>query len=188
MRLSSARQQRQRIRTRRLTIAFPNADTPAIHRGVAAVSNPRRPVSIVVVRWALVGLLLIAAACDTRAPASPSPWPPRLQTQPPPSSLPPPPLPAPGTLPASAPPLSGASTTYVYSADLDRPASGVTRASRFVLYDSGAFSFRYDTLPGGPYAGSYQQEEGRIVFDFGPITLALRVDSRKPRPRSWARS
>jgi hypothetical protein len=36
-----------------------------------------------------------------------------------------------------------------------------------VLYNNSAFSLRYESLGEGLYAGSYQQEAGRIIFDFG---------------------
>jgi len=36
-----------------------------------------------------------------------------------------------------------------------------------VLYNNGAFSFRYEAFAGVAYTGSYRQEDGRILFDFG---------------------
>src|SRR5262245_53990291 len=104
-----------------------------------------------VVRFgALVGLLVFCVACDAQRPTAPSP---------PPSSTPP-------TAPPSGPPLSGPSTTYHFSAPLDRPVIYAT-TTKYMLYNNGAFSLRYDDAPGVAYTGSYRQEDGRILFDFG---------------------
>jgi len=62
--------------------------------------------------------------------------------------------------------LSGPSTSYHFSAKLDRPVRDFTSTSRYVLYDNGAFSLRYESLGEGAYTGSYRQEDGRIIFDF----------------------
>jgi hypothetical protein len=70
--------------------------------------------------------------------------------------------------------LSGPSTTYHFIAPLDRPVIYAT-TTKYVLYNNGAFSLRYDDAPGVAYTGSYQQEDGRIVFDFG-------ADGRGPAP------
>jgi len=63
--------------------------------------------------------------------------------------------------------LSGPSRSYHFSAPLDRPVYDFTLASRYVLYDNGAFSLRYESLGEGAYTGSYRQEDGHILFDFG---------------------
>jgi hypothetical protein len=63
--------------------------------------------------------------------------------------------------------LSGPSTTYHFSAPLDRPVSGYTQTSKYLLHNNGAFSLRYEALGEGAYTGSYRQEDVRIVFDFG---------------------
>jgi hypothetical protein len=65
--------------------------------------------------------------------------------------------------------LSGPSTTYHFSAPLDRPlvVDSYTPTSKYVLYNNGAFSLRYDDALGVAYTGSYRQEDGHILFDFG---------------------
>jgi len=103
----------------------------------------------------LIGLLVLCAACDApRTTAPTSIFPPRSST---PS---PPPMPP-------EPPLSGPSTTYHFSAPLDYQVRGFTSTSSYVLYDNGAFSLRYESFDEGTYTGSYRQEDGRIIFDFG---------------------
>src|SRR5262245_4020971 len=96
----------------------------------------------------LVGLLVFCVACG--GPRSPS-APPTAPTTP---------------APPSGPPLSGPSTTYHFSAPLDRPVRSYTPMSKYVLYNNGAFSLRYEALGEGAYTGSYRQEDGRILFDF----------------------
>ena len=100
----------------------------------------------------LVGLLVFCVACDGR-PTAPGSLPPRPSTFPTPLT---PPL----------PPLSGPSTTYHFLAPLDYPlvSGSHTPTSKYVLYDNGAYSFRYESL-GVTYTGSYQREDGRIIFD-----------------------
>jgi hypothetical protein len=44
-----------------------------------------------------------------------------------------------------------------------------------VLYNNGAFSLRYEGPDAVAISGSYRQEDGRIVFDFG-------ADGRGPAP------
>ena len=102
----------------------------------------------------LIGLLVCCGACDARPTAPSSLFRPAATTRP--TEPPPPAAPRP-----PAPPLSGPSITYEFSAPLDYPVREFTRASTFVLYENGAFSFL------GSYTGSYQQEDGRIIFDFG---------------------
>ena len=108
-------------------------------------------------RWrALVGLVVFSVACDAQRPTAPSP---------PPSSA----VPTSPTAPAPSPgpPLSGPSTTYHFSAPLDSPVRSYTPTSKFVLYDNGAFSLRYEAFAGDGYSGSYQQQDGSVIFDFG---------------------
>jgi len=90
------------------------------------------------------------------APSALLPQPPI--SQPPPSAPPAPP-------PPQQPPLPGPTTTYVFSEPLGYPVSGYTRASKYVLYDSGAFALEYAGFE-RPYAGAYRLENGRISFDF----------------------
>jgi len=104
---------------------------------------------------ALVGLLVFCVACGAQPGPSTAPTPPAPPTAPTP---PPPP---------SGPPLSGPSTTYHFSAPIDRAVSSYTTASTYMLYNNGAFSLRYEAFPGVAYTGSYRQEDGRILFDFG---------------------
>ena len=102
----------------------------------------------------LVGLLVFCGACGEQTSTAPTPAA-RL-----------------------GPPLSGPSTTYHFSAPLDRPlvVDSYTPTSKYVLYNNGAFSLRYDEArAGGPYTGSYRQEDGRILFDFG-------ADGKGPTP------
>lgn len=100
----------------------------------------------------LVGLLVFCVACGA---------------QPGPSTAPTPLAPAPTPpAPPSGPPLSGPSTTYHFSAPLDRSVRSYTPTSKYVLYNNGAFSLRYEAFGGGAYTGSYRQEDGRILFDF----------------------
>jgi hypothetical protein len=103
----------------------------------------------------LVGLLVSCVACGAQPGPSTAPTP--LATSPAPTPPAPP----------SGPPLSGPSTSYHFSAPLDRPVRGYTLTSKYVLYNNGAFSLRYEALGEGAYTGSYRQEDGRILFDFG---------------------
>ena len=123
---------------------------------------------------ALVGLLAFCVACDAPRPTAPSSLfaPPLTSSVPPTAPAPPPP----------GPPLSGPSTTYHFSASLDYPVRGFTSTSSYVLYDNGAFSLRYESLGDGTYAGSYRQDDGRIIFDFG----ADRIGSQGDQPEAIA--
>ena len=94
---------------------------------------------------ALVGLLVFCVACGAQPGPSTGPTPPA---------------------PPSGPPLSGPSTTYHFSAPLDRSVRSYTPTSKYVLYNNGAFSLRYEAFGGGAYTASYRQEDGRILFDF----------------------
>ena len=106
---------------------------------------------IATVRFGKLGSLLVfCVACGT---------------QPGPSTALTPTAPTPPA-PPSGPPLSGPSTTYHFSAPLDRSVSSYTPTSKYVLYDNGAFSLRYEALDGGAHTGSYRQEDGHILFDF----------------------
>ena len=105
---------------------------------------------------ALLAFLVFPVACTER-PTTPS-------ALLPPISQPPPGQPAP-----EQPPLTGPKTTYVFSAPLSYPVRGYTTASRYVLYDNGAFTFEYAPYTTTtPSLGVYQQENGRLSFDFGP--------------------
>jgi hypothetical protein len=53
--------------------------------------------------------------------------------------------------------------TLVFSGPLSYPVSDFTTRSKYVLYDNGAFWL--DLV--SPFLGVYQQENGRVHFDFG---------------------
>ena len=50
---------------------------------------------------------------------------------------------------------------------MGRSPSRFTLTSSYVLYDNSAFALRYEGLAEGTFTGSYRQEDGRIIFDFG---------------------
>jgi hypothetical protein len=97
----------------------------------------------------LLGFLVFSVACSNgNLPTAPSPRP----TQPPPT--------------VGVPPLIGPADIYLFSATLPPyPVRPYTTASKYVLYDNGAFSLRYAS-PGGEYVGTYRQENGLISFRF----------------------
>ena len=112
---------------------------------------------------ALLAFLVFSGACDR--PTFPS----LFSPQPPSSSQPPPagqPQPSPTPPPIEQPPLTGPGTTYVFSGPLSYQVSGFTTASKYVLYDNGAFALQYASFS-NPYPGVYRQENGGISFDFG---------------------
>ena len=102
----------------------------------------------------LVGLLVFCVACGGEPGSLTAPTPPARP---------------------SGPPLSGPSTAYHFSAPIDRPVHSYTLTSNYVLFNNGAFALLYAALGGGPYTGSYQREDGRILFDFG-------ADGKSPTP------
>ncbi len=108
----------------------------------------------------LVGLLVFSVACDAQRPTLPSSF--YSSTAPTPPITPPTPPARP-----PAPPVSGPSTSYSFSGPLEHPVSDFTKMSRYVLYNSGAFSLRYEGPVAGELVGSYRQEAERIIFDFG---------------------
>jgi hypothetical protein len=99
-------------------------------------------------------LIVLSGACNSpEHVVAPSP----LPTPPPTTAPAPPPL----------PPAIGPARAYSFKTSLDVPVRDFTKSSRYVLYDSGAFSLRYEALGEGAYTGSYRQEDRRIFFDFG---------------------
>jgi hypothetical protein len=108
-------------------------------------------VSTFVRRAALAGVLALFMACGDGDQFT-APTLPRPVAAPVPSPLP------------SDPPLSGATTTYQFSAPLSYHVSPWTERSSFVLYESGAFSLQYEAFE--PYLGAYQREGNRITFAF----------------------
>jgi hypothetical protein len=118
---------------------------------------------------ALVGLVVFCVACDPQQPT------PLGRSAPPTAPTPP--------APPSGPPLSGPSTTYHFSAPLDKPVSSYTQTSSFVLYNNGAFAIRYEEV--GAY-GSYRQEDASILFDLAADGKARSSAGRTLSERSTA--
>ena len=119
----------------------------------------------------LIGMLLTSIACsDAKSSTAPGPLAtPLFQTYEPPPPPPPP------------PPLSSPATTYVFSGPLSYSVSDYTVASRYVLYQNGAFMavFRYSLPDEGHVVGSYAQKDGNLTFRFvggGSASATLRGD------------
>ena len=110
------------------------------------------------------GLILVAlallAGCGSSVPTSPTDV---HQTTPAPSATPPP--------TTNFPPLSGASRTFVYGGTPSDPVGNDTKASRFVLYDNGAFVLQYVAL-GSQYRGKYTEANGVISFEWEGWSVA----------------
>src|SRR5262245_47123339 len=118
-------------------------------------------------RGAVVVLVVLPASCGGSGPTSPTG-----------TSQPPAPSPAPPP-PSTFPPMSGASRTFIFDRELSDPVRDYTKASRFVLYDNGAFVLQYVSLP-AEYRGGYTEVNGVIAFDFGSpwrATGTLKGDS-----------
>src|SRR5687768_11605681 len=97
---------------------------------------------------AVVLLLVFFIACGNSAPTS--------------STVTGQPRAVPSTTPApptTFPPLTGPARTFIFDRQLSYPISHYTRASRFVLYDNGAFALQYASL-GGDYRGGYTEANG----------------------------
>jgi hypothetical protein len=77
------------------------------------------------------------------------------------------------------PSLTGPSRTFVYDHDGLFPVSNVTKTSRFVLYDSGAFVLHFESA--GDSDGAYTDTNGAIAFEWKngqwTATGALKGDS-----------
>jgi hypothetical protein len=135
-----------------------NSTLPILHGRWVTFGIPisiRSLVMIATVRFGtLVGLLVFCVACDAQRPTAPS------------ATLDAPTAPTPPA-PPSGPSLSGPSITYHFIAPLDYPVRSFTPTSRYVLYNNGAFSLRYEALGEVAYTGRYRQEDGRFIFDFG---------------------
>ncbi len=58
---------------------------------------------------------------------------------------------------------SGPATTYQYFGPLSYPVSSFTKGSKFVLYESGAYSLHYAAFTNA-YVSRYTQEGARISF------------------------
>ena len=108
-------------------------------------------------RGVVAVLLVVAAACESSRPTSPT-----GPSQPP--VLPPSPTPPP---PREFPPLTGPSLTFIFERELSYPVSQYTKQSHFVIFDNGAFLLQYLNLGGDGYHGGYTEANGVITFDFG---------------------
>jgi hypothetical protein len=115
--------------------------------------------STTVHRSAIIGLLVLSAACGNSAPTSPS-----GTSQPIVRSSPTP------TPPTNLPPLSGSSRTFSFDRELSYPVRDYTKGSRFVLYDNGAFVLQYEGL--GDYRGTYTEADGVIRFEWEGWSVA----------------
>jgi hypothetical protein len=83
-----------------------------------------------------------------------------------PSSLPTPQSSTVQASPAAAvPPLIGPASTYLFAERLSYPIRDYTIASKYVLYDDGAFSLQYQSIA-APYVGTYRQDNGSIALRF----------------------
>ena len=109
-------------------------------------------------RASVVILLALLAACGGAPPAP---------------SLPPPgPAPRPLVDPAppmTFPPLSGPSRTFLFYRDVaSYRVSDLTRQSRVILFDNGAFALQYppNQYGTGVFRGAYQDAGGLLMFLF----------------------
>lgn len=102
------------------------------------------------VRHGIAALLLMLSAACGGSPTSPADAsPPPIVPAPPPSS----------PVPAETSP----SRTFNFARELAYPVSSYTRASRYVLYDSGAFVLQ---LSVGEYRGRFTEENGVLIFSW----------------------
>jgi hypothetical protein len=105
-------------------------------------------------RAACLAALMLVVACGETAPTSPTA-----------GIAPPPPL-APGQPPPrSFPPLTGPSRTFAFDRELNYTVSAYTKASRFVLYDTGGFVLQYLSIA-GEYRGGYKEADGTLTFEW----------------------
>ena len=100
----------------------------------------------------LAAVVVCASACTPES---------RVTAPTPCTAAPAPPAPAPPARPF--PPPSGPSRVYEFAAPLTRTVADYTRASRYVLYDNGAFELQYYVL-GGSYRGGYEQAVDIVTF------------------------
>jgi hypothetical protein len=68
-------------------------------------------------------------------------------------------------------PLPGPSRTFSFDRGLSPKVSGYTKASRFILYDQGAFVLQYATL-GEEYRGRYTETDSVIRFEWDAWSAA----------------
>jgi hypothetical protein len=104
-----------------------------------------------IARGALVGLVLLSAACGGSAPTAATSNSGGPAVASPPAT--------------HFPALSGPSRTFTFDRDLTYRVSDYTNQSRFVLYDDGAFALQYLSL-GNEYHGGYTELNGVITFQF----------------------
>jgi hypothetical protein len=98
---------------------------------------------------AAVALLVVMAACGSSSHPSPTAISPVL--------------PSPTDF---FPPLSGPWRTFVFAHELSDPVSGITKTSRFVLYDNGAFVLQYLSLGDTGFRGRYTRANDVLTFQF----------------------
>ena len=67
-------------------------------------------------------------------------------------------------------PLTGPSTTYVFSGPLLRPVTEWTAGTSYVVYENGAFVLSYGDGP--PMVGTYKRENEHLLFDFDGLRTA----------------
>ena len=99
-------------------------------------------------------VVLLAIGACSGSPSAPSPG---SGSQP--SSA----APAPGPAPTPTPAPIGPSRTFDSATALTYPLAAYTVASRYVLYDDGAFALEY---PSSEYRGSYQESGGTLTFNW----------------------
>jgi hypothetical protein len=113
--------------------------------------------------WAsLASLVIVSVSCGSSGPSTPT------TTLTSPTIVLPPGVPPRPNFPAP----TGPSRTFVFDHQLSYPVSDYTKASRFVLYDDGAFTLHYTSLPGNPYRGGYSDANGTITFDWEGWSVA----------------
>jgi hypothetical protein len=66
--------------------------------------------------------------------------------------------------------LSGSSRTFNFARELSYRVSDYTKASRFVLYDNGAFALQYVGV--ADYRGGYTEANGVIAFEWEGWSVA----------------
>ena len=100
-------------------------------------------------RATVVALMLIAAGCGSNLPSAPT-----ANVLSGISPAPAPPAP-------TSPPLTGPSRVFVFERASGYPVRPYTQASRFVLYENGAFALQYVSL-GVDYRGRYTEANGEL--------------------------
>ena len=102
---------------------------------------------------ARVCILAVLAVCASACSADSRPTGPT-----PPAVAAPPTVPAPGGFP----PPSGNRRTYAFDSPVGASVASYTRASRYSLYENGAFELQYGI--GGIYRGRFEQTNSLVTF------------------------